>query len=84
MAIDNFKGNSTTILALIWTVLCPYISQYVSQDVFMALCGAIIIAVSAYYPNTMKMFGNNTNTLEETDPQVLNREYETVDDYADQ
>ena len=41
------KGNISTIVAMLWTILCPYISQYVTQDAFISICGIIIIVWSA-------------------------------------
>ena len=52
------KGNISTIVAMLWTILCPYISQYVTQDAFISICGIIIIVWSACNPNTFEVFGN--------------------------
>jgi len=73
------QGNISTIVAMLWTILCPYISTYVSQDAFIAICGIIIIIWSACNPNTFSVFGNAVNKTIKTDDTtepVLNDEYE--------
>lgn len=63
--MENIQGNLSTIGVIIWTILCPYISPYVSQEVFLAIFGLIIVLWSAYHPNTFEIFGNAVkNTLE--------------------
>ena len=63
--MDNVQGNVSTIGVMIWTILCPYISQYVSQEVFLAIFGLLIVLWSAYNPNTFKVLGNGkTETIE--------------------
>ena len=83
------KGNISTIVAMLWTILCPYISQYVSQDAFISICGIIIIVWSACNPNTFEIFGNAVDKTIKTEPDtgifdndapVLNDEYESSDD----
>lgn len=56
--MENIQGNLSTILVAIYAVLAPYISQYVSQEVFLSICGVLLVIWSAYHPNTSKMFGN--------------------------
>ena len=83
------KGNISTIVAMLWTILCPYISQYVSQDAFISICGIIIIVWSACNPNSFEIFGNAVDKTIKTKPDtgifdndapVLNDEYESSDD----
>ena len=79
--MDNIQGNVSTIGVMIWTILCPYVSQYVSQEVFLAVFGLLIVIWSAYNPNTFAIFGNNKaeQTVDSKEP-VLNDEYETTGD----
>lgn len=74
------QGNISTIVAMLWTILCPYISQYVTQEAFIAICGIIIIIWSACNPNTFEIFGNAINKTIKTDEPVLNDEYECDED----
>ena len=60
--MENIQGNVSTIAVALYAVLAPYIGQYVSQDVFIAILGLLIVIWSAYNPNTMAIFGNNNNT----------------------
>ena len=76
--MDNLQGNVSTIGVMIWTILCPYISQYVSQEVFLAIFGLLIVIWSAYNPNSFKIFGNDTPSINSEEP-VLNDEYECDD-----
>ena len=76
--MDNLQGNISTIGVMIWTILCPYISQYVSQEVFLAIFGLLIVIWSAYNPNSFKIFGNDTPSINSEEP-VLNDEYECDD-----
>lgn len=79
--MDNVQGNVSTIGVMIWTILCPYISQYVSQEVFLAIFGLLIVIWSAYNPNTFAIFGNKEEpvTIDSEEP-VLNDEYEVGED----
>lgn len=63
--LDNIQGNVSTIAVALYAVLAPYISQYVSQEVFIALCGLILVLWSAYNPNSFKIFGNAINAGDE-------------------
>lgn len=78
--MDNIEGNVSTIGVMIWTILCPYISTYVSQDVFLAIFGLLIVVWSAYNPNTLKFFGNNKSVKEINPKQeyedMMNAQYE--------
>lgn len=56
--MENIQGNLSTILVALYAVLAPYISQYISQEVFLAICGLLLVIWSAYHPNTLKIFGN--------------------------
>ena len=79
--MDNIQGNVSTIGVIIWTILCPYISQYVSQEVFLAIFGLLIVIWSAYNPNTFEVFGNGIKkTSIDSEEPVLNDEYELGDD----
>ncbi len=78
--MDLNQGNIATIGVMIWTIISPYIAQYVSQEVFLAIFGLIIVIWSAYNPNTMKFFNNQPpETVIETEETVLNDEYECDD-----
>ena len=74
------QGNISTIVAMLWTILSPYIAQYVTQEAFVAICGLIIIVWSACNPNTFEAFGNAVNQTIQTDETVLNDEYECDED----
>lgn len=56
--MDNIQGNLSTIIVALYAILAPYISQWVSQEVFIALCGFILVLWSAYNPNSFKILGN--------------------------
>ena len=74
------QGNISTIVAMLWTILSPYIAQYVTQEAFVAICGLIIIVWSACNPNTFEAFGNAVNKTINTEETVLNPEYECGDE----
>ena len=61
--MDNLQGNISTVLVALYAILAPYISQYMSQEVFLSICGLILVIWSAYNPNTFKILGND-NTCE--------------------
>ena len=61
--MDNLQGNISTVLVALYAILAPYISQYMSQEVFLSVCGLILVIWSAYNPNTFKILGND-NTCE--------------------
>ena len=52
--MDNLQGNISTVLVALYAILAPYISQYMSQEVFLSVCGLILVVWSAYNPNTFK------------------------------
>lgn len=70
------QGNISTIVSMLWIILCPYISTYVTQEAFISICGLIIIVWSACNPNSFEVFGNATKKVIKTDETVLNDEYE--------
>ena len=79
--MDNIQGNVSTIAVFIYTILAPYIAQYISQEVFLALFGLLLVLWSAYYPNTFKFLGNDKPAFTlENEEMVLNDEYECDDD----
>ena len=57
--MDNLQGNISTVLVALYAILAPYISQYMSQEVFLSICGLILVIWSAYNPNTFKILGND-------------------------
>lgn len=63
--MKNIKGNVSTLLKFAYMILAPYLIQYMTEDQFMtigaAVIGLIIAIVDAYYPNTMKILGNDEN-----------------------
>ena len=73
------KGNISTIVSMLWIILCPYISQYVTQEAFVSICGLIIIVWSACNPNSLEIFGNAIDNTLQTEETVLNDEYETIE-----
>ena len=81
--MDNIQGNLSTVLVALYAVLAPYISQYVSQELFLAIGGLILVLWSAYNPNTLAIFGNdtpvNSNPVQEYE-DGLNQEYSSGDD----
>lgn len=60
----NLQGNISTIIVFIYTILAPYIAQYISQEVFLSIFGLIITIWSAYHPNTLQIFNNTTENKE--------------------
>ena len=72
---NNLQGNVSTVIAMIWTIICPYVSQYINQEAFISICGLIIILWSAYHPNTFGFLANKPdNSTPEADNGVLNPE----------
>lgn len=79
--MDNIQGNVSTIAVFIYTILAPYIAQYISQEVFLAIFGLILVLWSAYHPNSFKFLGNDKPAFALEDEEVvLNDEYECDDD----
>ena len=77
MSDTNLEGNLSTVAVWLYVILAPYISQYVSQEVFIALLGIILAVWSSANPNDFKFLKNNKTCTcscgaEET---VLNDEY---------
>ncbi len=86
MTDDNWQGNASTILMIIWVALSPYIADYLNQDQFLmlglSLIGVALKLIDAYYPNTFAIFKNDVCTCnnETEDCLVLNDEYEVAND----
>lgn len=78
--MDNLQGNISTIAVFIYTILAPYIAQYISQEVFLAIFGVILVLWSAYHPNTFKFLGNDKKPFTLEEERVLNDEYECDED----
>ena len=74
--MDNVQGNVSTVAVAIYALLAPYISQYVSQEVFLAIFGLILVLWSAYNPNSFAILGNDNKQTIDTEEKVLNDEYE--------
>jgi hypothetical protein len=74
------QGNISTIVSMLWIIFCPYISQYVTQEAFIAICGLIIIVWSACNPNSFEIFGNAVDKTIQSEETVLNDEYEVDSD----
>ena len=80
---DNLQGNISTIAVWLYVVLAPYIAQYISQDVFIAIFGLILAVWSSANPNTFKFLKNHISQCScvcENEETVMNDEYETTDD----
>ena len=77
--MDNLQGNISTIAVFAYTILAPYIAHYVSQEVFIAICGLLIALWSAYNPNTFAWLGNAKPQID-SEECVLNDEYECDED----
>ncbi len=79
--MDNIQGNVSTIAVAIYALLAPYIAQYVSEDVFLAIVSLILVIWSAYNPNSFAILGNaKTKEPVEEEDLILNDEYTTGDD----
>lgn len=78
--MDLNEGNVSTVGVMLWTVLCPYISQWVSQEVFVAGFGLLVVLWSAYNPNTLGIFGNGVDGASDGDELV---DYTVSDDEVD-
>ena len=77
--MDNIQGNVSTVAVALYALLAPYIAQYISQEVFLAIVGLILVLWSAYNPNSFAILGNGKTEPVEED-LVLNDEYTTGDD----
>lgn len=75
--MENIQGNVSTVAVALYAVLAPYISQYISQEVFLAIFGLLLVLWSAYNPNTFAILGNDNKTVIDGSEPVLNDEYET-------
>jgi len=80
--MDNIQGNVSTIAVAIYALLAPYISQYISQEVFLAIFGLILVIWSAYNPNSFAILGNDDKSNGSVDEyeEGLNAEYTTGDE----
>lgn len=56
--MDNLTGNISTIAVWVYVILAPYISQYITQDVFLALVGIVIAVWSSANPNDFAFLNN--------------------------
>ena len=82
---NNIQGNLSTIILFIYIIISPYIESLgITQSMFAEVCFAVlglIIAVwSAYNPNSLKIFGNESKCqcgMHENKETVLNDEYVT-------
>ena len=75
---NNFTGNISTIAVWLYVILAPYISQYITQDVFLALVGIVLAVWSSANPNSFHFLNNdhascNCNCASEE--TVMNDEY---------
>ena len=76
---NNLIGNVSTIAVWIYCILAPYIGQYISQDVFLAIFGLLLALWSSSNPNTFKWLGNGLKTCTcncQTEETLVNEEYE--------
>lgn len=78
--MDNLTGNISTIAVWIYVILAPYISQYITQDVFLALIGIIIAVWSSANPNDFTFLNNDVKPCDcncSSEEVVMNDEYES-------
>lgn len=80
--MDNLTGNISTIAVWIYVILAPYISQYITQDVFIALIGVIIAVWSSANPNDFAFLNNDAkpcggNCSCSSEEDLMNEEYES-------
>lgn len=83
--MDNLTGNISTIAVWIYVILAPYISQYITQDVFIALVGVIIAVWSSANPNDFAFLNNDIkpcggNCGCSSEEELVNEEYESPND----
>lgn len=75
---NNLEGNLSTIAVWLYCLLAPFIAQYISQEVFIAIFGIIIAVWSSANPNTFAFLKNNIKKCDcsyETEETVMNDEY---------
>lgn len=88
MSREEIIGNITTIIKILIMTIAPAIAVYIGTDsqtviTFLTACLTFILAVvDAKYPNTMRVFDNNTNTIP-NEPTILNDEYILPDEDGD-
>lgn len=77
MSDTNIEGNISTVAVWLYVILAPYISQYISQDIFIALIGILLAVWSSANPNTFKFLKNDKacNCSCDMEETVLNDEY---------
>lgn len=79
MTRQDIIGNLTTIIKILIMTVAPAIAVYLgtSQETVIAFLTAvltfILAVIDARYPNTMKVFDNKPETI--NDEEVLNPEY---------
>ena len=81
--MDNLTGNISTIAVWIYVILAPYISQYITQDVFLALVGIVIAVWSSANPNDFSFLNNDVKPCDcncSSEETVMNEEYESLCD----
>lgn len=75
---NNLTGNISTIAVWIYVILAPYIAQYITQDVFLALVGILIAVWSSANPNDFSFLNNDKKECScecASEETVLNDEY---------
>ena len=84
---DDLKNNLSTIAVLVYTIISPYIAQYLTQDQFSALVvaitGVLLVVYSARHPNTMEIFGNDYTCDCGCDEEIILNEEYTLDPLED-
>ena len=77
---NNLTGNISTIAVWIYVILAPYIAQYITQDVFLALVGILIAVWSSANPNDFSFLNNDVKPCNcncSSEEVVMNDEYES-------
>lgn len=80
MTDNNLTGNISTIAVWAYVILAPYISQYVTQEVFLALVGIIIAVWSSANPNSFSFLNNDVKTCNcqcSSQEDLMNDEYDS-------
>lgn len=79
MTRQDIIGNLTTIIKILIMTVAPAIAVYIGTDeqsvtaFLTAILTFILAVIDARYPNTMKVFDNKPETI--NDEEVLNPEY---------
>lgn len=63
MEESNVYGNLSTLLKFVVLIVAPYVAVYgvdgsTLYSVLSALLGLVLAVVDAWYPNTLRVFGN--------------------------